>query len=192
MLFVPGTCVHPVGYVQAFQGVAAARGDLVTIQGDVSWGGDGLARKWSSDLEAMNRRIEAAFAAAGLGEPRDVTVIGYSQGAERAERLVQRWPERYSRAILIASPVVPSPWALARAGGVVLMAGTLDGALGPMRAAVGPLQRSGVPTTFLELPGARHGQMGADPALSMDHALEFLQGRAELEEPRAEAAGDAG
>lgn len=179
MLFISGMCVHPVGYVQGFYFAAAARGDLVTVQGDISCGGDGMARRWSSDLELMNRRIEAAFRGSGLGEPRDVIVIGYSQGAERAERLVARWPERYSSAILLASPIVPSPQSLAKARAVVLMAGTLDVSRAYMASAVGPLRRAKIPATFIELPGARHGQMGPTPEKTMAEALDFV-----LEQPK--------
>jgi hypothetical protein len=182
MVFVPGMCAHPVGYVQSFQATAAARGDLVTVQGDVSCGGDGSARRWSADLEAMDRRIEAAFRASGLGEPRMVTLIGYSQGAERAERLVARWPARYSSAILIGSPIVPSPSSLSQANAVVLMAGTLD-PQNDRRGAVGPLTRAGVPATFFELPGARHGQMGTDPSLGMSRALDFLEENEKMKRP---------
>lgn len=174
MLFLPGMCVHPGGYVLAFRRAAAARGDLVALQGDVSCGGDGSARRWSADLEAMDRRVDEAFRASGLGEPRNVVVIGYSQGADRAEHLVARWPDKYDRAVLIGSPTVPSPRTLGRAKAVVLMAGTDDSAEGPMRAAVAPLRRVAVPATFLELPGARHGQMGDDPERSMGAALDFV------------------
>ncbi len=175
MLFLPGMCVHPGGYVMAFQHTAASRGDLVAMQGDVSCGGDGSGRRWSTDLEGMDRRIDAAFRASGLGEPRNVVVIGYSQGAERAQRLVERWPEKYDRAILIASPIVPSARTLGRAKRVVLMAGTYDMARGPMRSAVSPLRRATIPAVFFELPDARHGQMGIDPERSMEAALDFVE-----------------
>jgi predicted esterase len=173
-LFIPGMCVHPGGYIQAFQYAAAARGDLVALQGDVSCDSAGSARRWSGDLETMNRRIEKAFRDAGLGEPSDVVVIGYSQGAERAQRLVARWPSRYTRAVLIASPVTPSPLELGRARAVVLMAGTFDGAQASMREAVAPLRRAGVAATFIELRGARHGQMGLAPEPAMAEALDFV------------------
>ncbi len=172
-LFVSGMCAHPVGYVQSFQPTAAAHGDFIMVQGDVSCGGDGSMRRWSSDLEGMDRRIEAALHAAGLGEPRGITVIGYSQGAERVERLVGRFPDRYSSAILISSPVVPSPRALAQANAVVLMVGSLEGQ-DPMRNAVGPLTRAGVPARFFALPGARHGQLGPEPSNAMAQALDFI------------------
>jgi pimeloyl-ACP methyl ester carboxylesterase len=175
MLFLGGMCVHPGGYVESFQRAAANRGDLVAVQGDISCGGDGSMRKWSSDLDVMDRRIEAAFRAGGLGEPRNAIVIGYSQGAERAERLVERWPEKYDRALLLASPVTPSPRKLGRARAVVTMAGTLDASTRSMQNAVAALNRASVPAMFVELPGARHGQMGEDPEETMDAALEFVE-----------------
>jgi pimeloyl-ACP methyl ester carboxylesterase len=182
MVFLPGMCVHPMGYVQAFMHAAAARGELVALQGDVSCGGDGDARRWSSDLGATERRIDAALDAAGV--PADeIVLIGYSQGAERAERLVARSPEKFTRAILMASPIVPSPERLGRARAVVLMAGTHDMALRPMRGAVPRLERAGVPAIFIELPGAHHGSMGEDPEQTMAEALDFLRDRAEPPSP---------
>jgi pimeloyl-ACP methyl ester carboxylesterase len=174
MVFIPGMCVHPSGYIMSFQHAAAARGDLLALQGDVSCGGDGSMRRWSADLEAMDRRIDAAFRASGLGEPRNVVLIGYSQGAERAERLVARWPEKYASAVLLASPVVPSPRSLARANAVVLMAGTYDASAGRMRSAVAPLRGASVRATFVEVPGARHGEMGSEPERTMELALDFV------------------
>jgi pimeloyl-ACP methyl ester carboxylesterase len=175
MLFLPGMCAHPAGYVASFEHAAAERGDLIGVQGDSSCGGDGSLRRWSYDLDAMNRRIEAASEAAGLGEPSDVIVIGYSQGAQRAEQLVARFPDRYSRAILIASPVTPAVANLARAEAVVFMAGNYDMALDRMRTAARSLERASVPSTFILLPNARHGQMGDTPEETMRDALDFVE-----------------
>lgn len=101
-------------------------------------------------------------------------MIGYSQGAERAEKLVARWPNKYSAAILMASPVMPSASLLAKAEAIALMAGTLD-AQANSRNAVKPLQRVGVPTAFFPIPGARHGQMGETPEETMKQALDFVE-----------------
>jgi predicted esterase len=178
MLFLAGMCAHPVAYVTSFQRVAAARGDLVALQGDVSCGGDGAARRWSSDLEAMDKRIDAAFFAGGLGEPREVIVIGYSQGAERAERLVARWPAKYSSAVLMGSPVRPSKEKLVDVHAAVLMAGTLDAhAQAQSKSAIPSLRKAAVPVTFIELQGARHGEMGTEPERSMEEALDFIEAR---------------
>lgn len=175
MLFLPGMCVHPAGYVMSFQQAVASRGDLVAVQGDLSCGGDGSMRRWSNDLDAMDRRIDAAFNAAGLGEPRGVLVIGYSQGAERAEKLVAKFSRKYASVILIASPVPPSTRLLMRADAVGLMAGTFDGAKGTHSAAVPALRRAGIPASFLELPGAHHGQMGERPDDSMREMFDFIE-----------------
>lgn len=175
MLFVPGMCVHPGGYVMSFQHAAAARGDLVAVQGDVSCGGDGVARRWSNDLDAMDRRVDAAFVAAGLGPPRDLIVIGYSQGAERAEKLVARWPAKYARAVLVASPITPARERLRGARAVATMAGTFDISRERMRSAAASLDRAGVPAAFFTLPNAHHGQMGDTPEASMREALDFVE-----------------
>ena len=132
-------------------------------------------RRWSNDLDAMDRRIDAAFAASGLGPPRDVVVIGYSQGAERAERLVARWPEKYSSAVLMASPVQPSKRNLARAKAVVLMAGSYDAyAMTHIKNAHPVLAKAKIPTTFITIPNARHGEMGTEPESTMGKALSFV------------------
>lgn len=174
MVFIPGMCVHPGGYVLAFQHAAAAHGDLVAVQGDASCGGDGSNRRWSNDLVAMDRRIDAALDAGGVGPARDVVLIGYSQGAERIERLVAKWPDKYKSAILMASPIRPSARVYASSNAVVLMAGTHDMSLPTMRNAVAPIRRANVPATFVEIEGARHGSMGNDPEGMMRVALDFV------------------
>lgn len=176
MAFIPGMCVHPVGYVQAFQHTAAARGDLVTVQGDTACLGEGDSqRRWTSDLVAMDARIMKAFEAAGLGAPTEIALIGYSQGAERIERLVAKWPEKYTRAVLIASPIAPSATTYKKAKAVVMMAGTNDASKGTMAASATRLARAGIPSTYIELTDARHGGMGVDPESTMARALDFLE-----------------
>ena len=173
MIFIPGMCVHPRDYMLTFRHAAAERGDLIAIQGDVSCGGDGYGRRWSNDLVAMNRRIDAAFAAAHLPPPRDTVIMGYSQGAERAERLVALFPRKYRAAVLIASPIAPSPDRLRGLRAVALMAGSLD-RQPAMQAAVAPLRCAGVAAQFFVIPGARHGQMGDEPERTMGAALDFV------------------
>ena len=174
MVFLSGMCTHPGGYVMAFEHAAAAHGELVAVQGDLPCGSDATMRRWSSDLGELDRRIDAAFAAAGFGAPEDVLVIGYSQGAERAEHLVGRFPDKYTRAILMASPIRPSAARLGRARAVVTMAGTYDMSKPRMRDAVSMLERAGVSADFVEIPEAHHGGMGTEPELMMDRALDFV------------------
>jgi len=175
IVFLSGMCTHPGGYLQSFQYAAHARGSMLGLQGDVSCGGD--YRRWSFDLARQNARIEAGFAAAGEPEPgqlKDVVLIGYSQGARLAEGLAHAYPERYTRVILIGDPADPSAARLATVRAAVMMAGELD-AKAHMKSAARALTASGVPTTYLEMPGARHGQMG-DAERLMGAALDWVLG----------------
>lgn len=126
LLFFHGSCGHALGYAQSFQVSAAKYGVLIAPQGDVSCGVGSPWSKWSLDTEALDTRIAVAFRALGFAEPLvDVTAIGYSQSASRAEALARRWPARYTRLILIAGPTEMSPKGL-RTRSTLTMAGSLD------------------------------------------------------------------
>jgi pimeloyl-ACP methyl ester carboxylesterase len=170
-VFIPGMCAHPLGYAESFEDAAAAHGDLVTLQGDVSCGGP--FRRWSSDLGAVARRIDAVLAAAQIPAER-LTLVGYSQGAAIAERLAARDPKKFARVVLIASPIVPSPERLGRVEGAVLMAGTRD-AQTNMKEGLRLLRGARVPVTFESIPGARHGEMGTEPNVTMGRAFDWLE-----------------
>src|SRR5579859_4894471 len=103
MVFLHGMCGHALGYAQSFQWNAAKKGTLIAPQGDKSCGGPWSM--WSGDLDTLDARIVSAFRALGHDDPiDDVLVIGYSQGAVRAEGLARKWPKRYTRLILMAGP----------------------------------------------------------------------------------------
>ena len=174
MVYLHGMCVYPGYYVESFMNAAAARGDLVAVQGDVSCGGDHFLHTWSLDLAALDRRIDAAFAAARIDAPHDIVLIGYSQGADRAEALAARFPAKYRALVLIASSSPPSPVRLAGVRAAVLMAGTRD-AQSNMRAGLVALQRARIPTTFIPMPAAWHGHMGSEPEVTMARALDFAE-----------------
>ncbi|MFO0740444.1 MAG: hypothetical protein U0270_31395 [Labilithrix sp.] len=165
MVFLGGMCVHPQGYLMSFAHAAVEHGVAIALQGDVSCGG-GQSR-WSYDVERTNRRIDAAFAAAGEPAPVDAIAIGLSQGADLAEKLAARWPEKYTRVILIASPLDPKP----RAAKSVLMAGNYDVSKERMRRAA---VRLGPSATFISLGDAYHGQLGPAPNGRMAAALDFV------------------
>jgi len=169
-IFLSGICSHPLGYAQSFAQAAAERGDMITLQGDVPCGGP--YRKWSYDLPTIAKRIDAVLAAAGIAS-RDLTLIGYSQGAAIAERLIARYPGKFTRAVLMASPIVPSPARLHALDAAVFMAGTLDSQTN-MRAGQHALEQAHIPVTFQPIPGARHGQMGNTPDATMASALGWL------------------
>ncbi|WP_437580450.1 alpha/beta hydrolase [Sorangium sp. So ce887] len=171
MVFLHGMCGHGLGYVQAFQGAAREHGGVLGLQGDVPCGGDGVFSKYSPDPEAQDRRIRNALAACG-GEAEDLVVIGYSQGAYIAERLAERWPERYARLVLLGAPTTPSAARLRDIRGAVMISGELD-ARYRMKEGAGGLMAAKIPAVYREMPGARHGEM-PDAERVMDEALDWL------------------
>jgi predicted esterase len=170
LVFLTGACTHPEGYMQAFQFAAHERGSMLGLQGDVGCGGP--YRRWSFDLAKQNARIEAGFEAAGEAKPlNEVVIIGYSQGAILAELLAAKYPERYTRVILIAAPTEPSPVRLRHVRAAVMIA--TDAETERMKAGALALAAAGIPTTYLAMPHARHGQM-TDAERVMDRALEWV------------------
>ena len=171
-VMLAGMCSNPAWYLNAFPNAAAEYGDFVGLQGDVDCGG--VSTKWSSNSPLMERRMAEAFDEAGMGDLRDVTIVGYSQGAERAEWLAAYDPARFTRFVLIGGPIVPSPERFAHAHAVVLMAGSRD-LQTLMRDGAERLVKAGIPATFMVLPGARHGEMGSAAEEMMGQALAWIE-----------------
>jgi len=172
LVFIHGICGHALGYAQSFVRSAAKHGTLIAPQGDRQCDGTPLA-KWSPDTEGLDARIRATFLALGFRDPiEDITVIGYSQGASRAEALARKWPARYTRLVLIAGPTEVSPYGL-KVRSTLMMAGTLD-RQDVMQASSKAFLAAGRRARYLPLPNARHGAMGDDPEASMQAALAWL------------------
>jgi pimeloyl-ACP methyl ester carboxylesterase len=164
-------CGHGLGYAQSFQFSAARRGRLIAPQGDLRCG-QGDWAKWSANVEALEERIQASFANLNT-EPGPALVMGYSQGATRAEQLARSHPERYAWLIAIGAPSAPSPQGLRHLQRAVMMAGERD-RQDLMRSAASAFDRAGIPTIFLELPEASHGAMGREPERTMSQAFAWL------------------
>lgn len=172
LVFLHGMCGHGLGYAQSFQFAAAEKGSLISLQGDVRCG-EGPWAKWSNDLDALDARIVQAFRALGHAEPiGEIAVLGYSQGATRAEALARKWPNRYTRLIEIGAPQTPSPRGLSLRA-AVLMAGERD-RQDQMKAGARNFQAAKIPATYQMIPEARHGAMGPTPEKTMGEALDWL------------------
>jgi pimeloyl-ACP methyl ester carboxylesterase len=173
LVFLHGMCGHGLGYVQSFQWSAAQRGTLIAPQGDVPCGEAPLA-KWSQDIDGLDARVVGAYRALGeVGVVDDITIIGYSQGASRAEALARRYPERYTRLVLIGAPEVPNPAGLSTVRAAVMMAGEKDNQE-VMQDGAAAFRRVGIRAIFQSIPEARHGEMGPRPEETMGRALDWL------------------
>lgn len=178
IVFLGGMCVHGLGYIQAFQFAAHEHGGVMALQGDIDCG-NGVFRKYMADPARQDARIRKARSAVcgdAAGDADEITIVGYSQGAWLAEAMAQRFPERYARVVLIGAPKVPSVARLRQARGAVMISGTLDAPY-RMKQGAEALRAAGVPATYLEMPGARHGQL-LDAERLMGEALTWLDANA--------------
>jgi pimeloyl-ACP methyl ester carboxylesterase len=173
LVFLHGMCGHALGYAQSFQVAAAKRGRLVAPQADVVCG-EGPWAKWSRDVKALHERIERAFVELGDSPPiDDICVIGYSQGATRAEALAREFPDSYSRLISIGAPGVANPYGLTHLRAALMMAGARD-RLDLMKEGAKRLARAKVRAEFRIIPEATHGSMGPHPEQTMQEALDWV------------------
>lgn len=173
LVFLHGMCGHALGYAQSFQFSAAKRGRLVAPQADVVCG-DGPWAKWSRDVKALHERIERAFVALGDAPPiDDICVIGYSQGATRAEALAREFPHSYSRLISIGAPGVANPHGLSHLRAALMMAGERD-RQDLMRTGAKRLAAAKIRAEFRIIPEATHGSMGPHPEQTMQESLDWV------------------
>jgi pimeloyl-ACP methyl ester carboxylesterase len=159
-VFLPGLCSNASAYLQGFPEAARTYGGVVALDGDLPCPGAPGFRSFSGDAARQHGRIEAALAAAGVvAVPAEgLTLIGYSLGATIAERLVERWPGRYTRVVLIGSPRDPSPARVRSARAVVTMSCSLD-VPGRMRNGARNISAAGAPAAYFEMPGCTHGNL---------------------------------
>jgi hypothetical protein len=181
-VFLTGSCTHPLAYVKAFQRAAAEHGGLVALQGDLACR-DG-SRRWSADAVLTSARIDAALQAAGVESASDVTIIGYSQGAERAEWLARRFPAKYTRFVLMAGPVVPGAARFSGAHAIVTLAGYGD-VRENMADGAKRLRRASIPALYMELPGIQHGELSPAVDAVVARAFDWLDENAVAPGPKA-------
>jgi hypothetical protein len=173
-VFLPGICSNANAYLHGFPEAARKHGGVVAIEGDAPCGASAPYRSFTWDADKLHTRIARALVAAGFdpGSEQGITLVGYSQGAALGEKLAARWPDRYPRVVLIGAPKDPAASSFARSHAVVMMSCARD-VPARMRDASKRISRSGVPSTYVEMPGCTHGNL-ADGEKVFDEAFEFL------------------
>jgi pimeloyl-ACP methyl ester carboxylesterase len=184
MVFLSGSCTTPLTYLERFALAAARHGGILALQGDKPCR-DG-SRRWSPDTLATSARIDAALRAAGIEDLEDITLIGYSQGAERAEWLAHRFPAKYTRFVLMAGPILPSRARFAEARGIVTLAGYGD-VRENMADGAKRLRRASIPAIYMELPGVQHGELSPAANDVVARAFDWLDENALAGAPVASA-----
>lgn len=133
---------------------------------------------WNQDITFIHELIQTALVR--VAEQRDgqldvaqVVLFGYSQGAHRAERLAERYPEHYPWLILGGPPTTPTIEHLHKIRRAVILVGSEERHELPSAAAAA-LSAQGVPTSFDVFPGAGHGSFGPRSPEVMSRALRWL------------------
>ncbi len=175
LVYLHGVC----GRIEAFRAwehAAVRHGTVVALLGDKPCEGTGRF-SWGPDVAHLDARVAAALRAVGdvRGDPIDlgaVTVVGYSQGSLRAAGLARRFPARYRRVVLAASPTAPSPDGLSPIR-AALVAGGLDRRQHLFEASRA-FRSAGLDAAYFELPGAHHGEYGPEADRAMGDVLGWL------------------
>jgi len=182
-VYLHGVCGDPRA-VESWVHVVTLRGTLVVLRGESPCASRPGRTAWKAPVTTIAARIERALAAVrahrgGLLDTEQVVLVGYSQGAARAEQLARLRPGAFPRVVLASGPTLPAPDALAAAAAVAVLAGSEEHQA-PLEAGVAALCAAGLRARFFSLPGAAHGEYGPEGARVLDEVLAWL-----LEEPPA-------
>lgn len=192
IIYLHGMCGDEKG-ADAWADVATRHGTLITLRADVPCG-DRPGFKWPKEPEAIQARLERALAIVrdlrgGELDDQAPILIGYSQGAHRAEKLAGAYPHRYRLLALGGPPTAASPDRLRHADRVAILGGELEDTSHMLEGYL-DLSSSGIDTEFFTLPRAGHGGYGPEGRRVMTEVFSYLLApRAHAARPSSRASG---
>lgn len=177
IVYLHGMC-GDVAAADYFREAARAHGSLVALRGDTHCHADRY--KWRDKPERVLERLRAGIAAINAARGtaltlKDALLFGYSQGADRAEKLAAVFPQLFPRVVLGGTPVKASPLKLARARRVAFLGGELETTT-TMHAGHEALLAAGIPTRFFTLDCAYHGYYGTNAEVQLAEVLDWVSG----------------
>lgn len=192
LVYLHGMCGNPEA-MNDWSPLASHYGTLVVLRADVPCG-DRPGFKWPGDIGIIQQRIDRALDAVaaqrgGHLDREKLTLIGYSQGAHRGERLAEAYPDRYPLLILGGPPGTASPERLARTQAVAILGGELENTE-HMQAGDEALRAAGLRSRFFLLPRVGHGGYGPEGVRVLGEVFAWLFDGVEAD--GGAAAGDAG
>jgi predicted esterase len=185
IVYMHGLCGDPFAF-SSWAKAVAKHATLISLRGDRRCKKNRSRYKWSYDHKKNDRRISKAIEAVETFRqamvdsvkvtPLDgshLTLLGYSQGAARAAQMAYRFPKRYRRVGLIASPAAPNATMLLKSERVLLVAGGWD-VRKHIKGGLEKLKRAKIDARYLELPKARHGEYGPEALRVMGDGVAWL------------------
>jgi pimeloyl-ACP methyl ester carboxylesterase len=175
IVYLHGMCGDPT-HAGDWAQSAAQHATLIALRGDLGCVGGGSY--WRGDPTFLDYRIRKTVRSVSraLGRPLDDTslvLVGYSQGAQRAEDLAWTFPKRYSRVALMSGPSAPRFDRVRRLARLAVVRGEHEYRK-TYRESATNIDRGGVPAKFFELPGAAHGEVGPNAPEVMSRLFDFL------------------
>lgn len=175
IIYLPGMC-GDVTAADHFRNAVKAHGTLISVRGDTECPNGRF--KWRDDPAKIQSRVVAAFEQVnaqrgGTLRLSDALLFGYSQGADRAERVAAMYPEKYPRLVLGGPPQKASPGRLGRAARVAFLGGELE-TTENMRAGFDALRAAGITTRFFTLECAYHGWFGTSAESQLAEVLDWV------------------
>ncbi len=176
IVYLHGLCGDPI---RASEWARSAQrfGTLISLRGDTKCK-TSFGHFFRSDPTYLDYRIKKAIRSVSSVLERsldeeDVVLVGYSQGAERAEDLGWLFSGRYSRIALMSGPSAPHADKTAKLDALAIVRGGKEYQKTYREAAI-HIDRAGIPTRFFQLPGAVHGEFGRDAPRVMNELFEHL------------------
>jgi pimeloyl-ACP methyl ester carboxylesterase len=176
VIYLHGMCGDPEG-ADPWIDLATQYATVITVRANIKCP-DRPGYKWPQDPEEIQPRIDAALEHVralrnGHLDMNEVTLIGYSQGSHRAEKLASAFPGRYRDLVLGGPPTAADPALLRGARAVAVLGGELEDATHMMQGTAA-LQAAGIRTRFFLLPGAHHGTYGPEGRRVMTDVLMWI------------------
>jgi len=176
IIYLPGMC-GDVTAADYFRDAARAHGTLIALRGDTPC--DAVDRfKWRDDASKIQTRIRAAFkrvnsVRGGELKLQQALLFGYSQGADRAEKVAALYPHQYPRIVLGGPPMKASPQRLAQTKRVAILGGELE-TTENMHAGADALLGAGIACRFFTLDCAYHGYFGSNAEAQLGELLAWV------------------
>lgn len=177
LVYLHGICGN-VDKIRDWAPAVAGTVTTIAVYGNKECPTSAIRFSWNQDVEFIHNLIQVALARVadargGQLDVEQVVLFGYSQGASRAERLVERHPERYPWLILGGPPKAPEFAHIERAHRSALLVGTEEHQE-HLADVAEELTTRGVPTRFDTFAGAGHGGFGASAPAVMSRTLTWL------------------
>jgi predicted esterase len=177
LVYLHGIC-GDVERIRDWTSAAAEYVTTIALYGNKPCPTSSARFSWNQDIEFIHELVQVALAKVaqargGLLDIERVALFGYSQGASRAERLVERHPEHYPWLILGGPPAPPRFEHLRRATKSVILVGSEEHQ-NELRDAAAELSSLGAPTRFDIFEGVGHGAFGPNAPAVMTNALDWL------------------